>query len=271
MGVYNCEETLKESIESIINQTYGNWELIICDDYSRDNTYEIAKEYQKQYFDKIKVIKNEKNLKLAATLNHCLKYVTGEYIARMDGDDISLPTRLEKQVEFLNKHEEYQVVGGAIIPFDENGEKGIRKCVAIPDKYHLIKNSPFAHPTIMMRKGAYAKLQGYRVSKEITRCEDIDLWFRFYAEGFKGYNLQIPVLKYRESIKDYGKRKIRYSFDTVSVCYRGYRLLNYPKKYYIFLLKPIICSSIPKRLMKTYHNLRDKNNKLNRENGIENK
>ena len=93
MAIYNCASTLEEAIESILNQTYTNWELIMCDDGSSDNTYAVAKKYADKYADKIILIRNESNKKLPATLNHCLKYVTGEYVARMDGDDISAENR----------------------------------------------------------------------------------------------------------------------------------------------------------------------------------
>ena len=88
MGIYNCAKTLPEAIDSILAQTYSNWELIMCDDGSSDDTYAIAEKYKITYPNKIKLIKNEKNLGLNATLNNCLKYVDGNYIARMDGDDI---------------------------------------------------------------------------------------------------------------------------------------------------------------------------------------
>lgn len=259
MGIYNCENTLGESIESIINQTYLNWELIMCDDGSKDNTYCIAEKYKNLYPEKIKLLKNNKNMKLAPTLNNCLKYAGGDYIARMDADDIALQQRLEIQIEFLEKHLEYDLVGGALIPFDENGEKGIRRFEMIPDERYFIKNTPFAHPTIMARAKVYKVLKGYSTDRNITRCEDIDLWFRFFKEGFKGYNLPIPLLKYREYLSDYQKRKVEYGYDTAKVCYRGYKMLNYPKIYYIFLLKPIICALIPNIIIKTYHNKKDLN------------
>ena len=104
MGIYNCASTLPEAIDSIINQTYNNWELIMCDDGSVDNTYEIADKYRNQYPKKIVLLKNEKNMGLNYTLNECLKHSSGEYIARMDGDDLSLPTRLEKEVAFLENN-----------------------------------------------------------------------------------------------------------------------------------------------------------------------
>ena len=96
MGVYNDQETISTCIDSIINQDYHNWEFIICDDCSTDETLSIVKKYA-QKDSRIKVIQNTKNEKLAYSLNHCLKYSSGEYIARMDGDDIALPHRLRTQ------------------------------------------------------------------------------------------------------------------------------------------------------------------------------
>ena len=114
MGVYNCAETLSESIDSIIVQTYSNWELIICDDCSTDNTYEVMLKYSSEYPDKIKIIKNKINLTLGPTLNRCLNYATGDYIARHDGDDLYINNKLEKQVLFLEKNKEYDLVGTAM-------------------------------------------------------------------------------------------------------------------------------------------------------------
>ena len=128
MGVYNCEKTVAESIESIINQTYDNWELIICDDASTDNTCAIVESYARKYGGKIFFLKNSANRRLAYSLNRCLEAAKGKYIARMDGDDISLPRRLEKQVLFLESHPEYALAGTAMIPFDEKrGEKTERR------------------------------------------------------------------------------------------------------------------------------------------------
>ncbi|MDK0922904.1 glycosyltransferase family 2 protein, partial [Clostridium perfringens] len=95
MGIYNCEKTLSDCIDSLLNQTYTNWELIMCDDSSTDCTYKIAKRYAEKY-NNIILLRNETNKKLSATLNRCLEVAKGEYVARMDADDIALPTRLEK-------------------------------------------------------------------------------------------------------------------------------------------------------------------------------
>ena len=103
MGIYNCESTLERAIESIVNQTYGNWELIMCDDGSTDSTYEIAERYRDRFPEKIIILRNDKNMHLANALNKCLQAATGEYIARMDADDESLPERFEKQIMFLSR------------------------------------------------------------------------------------------------------------------------------------------------------------------------
>ncbi len=261
MGIYNCQNTLNEAIQSILSQTYQNWEFIICDDCSTDNTYEIAERYAELYPDKITLIRNSENLKLASTLNKCLKIVTGHYIARMDGDDISLPQRLEKQVEFLNDHREYDLVGTQMISFDESGDVGVKFISEKPNKYHLGLTTPFAHATIMARKYVYDRLNGYRIAKEIRRCEDVDLWFRFFYEGFTGYNLQIPLYKVRETVDDFKRRSFTHGVDTVKICFTGYKMLNYPKRYYLFLLKPLIVSLMPAVMMKRLHNLKDKKNK----------
>lgn len=261
MGIYNNEKTLEDSVDSIINQTYSNWELIMCDDGSKDSTYQIAKNYGKMYPDKITVLRNEENLRLAATLNKCLEYVTGEYIARMDADDICINNRLEKQVEFLDKNSKYDLVGSNLIPFDEQGDKGIREIIEFPNKYSMKVHSPFAHPTIMARKEVYERLKGYKVSNEITRCEDVEFWFRFFYEGFEGYNLQIPLLRYREQLVDFKKRKLKYSIDSVKVSYNGYRLLKYSKLDYIYLVKPIISALVPPEMMSFLHKFKDNRKK----------
>ncbi|GAB3805654.1 glycosyltransferase [Virgibacillus kimchii] len=252
MGIYNCEDTLKRCIDSILNQSYVNWELIMCDDASSDGTYDIAKEYADNY-NNITLIKNEKNLGLAATLNRCISITKGRYIARTDADDICLPNRFEKQVDFLDSNPEYDVVGSSVILFDEDGDKGLRKNKKNPGKYTLITSVPFGHPTIMMKKSVYTDLGGYTVSERTRRGQDRDLWFRFYHKGFKGYNIQEPLYKYHESIDDYKKRNLTVAINRIRTSYLGFKLLKFPKRYYFFLLKPLIAALLPNSVMYRYH------------------
>ena len=122
MGIYNCEQTLGEAIESIVAQNFSDWELILCDDGSQDLTYKVARKYQQLYPQKIVLLQNKKNMGLNYTLNYCLKKAKGEFIARMDGDDVCVNTRLEKEVQFLEQHPEFAVVSSPMIMFDEKGE-----------------------------------------------------------------------------------------------------------------------------------------------------
>lgn len=255
MGIYNCEETLKESIESIINQTYSNWELIMCDDNSTDKTYEIAKKFKEKLKNKIILIKNKENIGLAGSLNHCLKYVNGEYIARQDGDDISLSDRLEKQIRFLMENPKYDLVGTSMISFNNKGIIGTRGILKeTPDVEKLAVLPPFCHATIMTKSNVYKELNGYRVTKYTRRCEDIDLWFRFFKKGYKGVNIKEPLYMVRDDDESYKRRNFKSYLYATKVCFDGYKLLNLPIKSYIYLGKPLLAAITPTFLKKAYHN-----------------
>lgn len=255
MAIFNCQDTLSEAIESIINQTYKNWEFIICDDCSTDNSYEIAKSYEKKYPNKFKVIKNSKNSKLSYSLNHCLKYANGKYIARMDGDDISLPQRFEKQVEILDKNLDIAVVGTSMMRFDENGDYSLYEALEKPNKLILKNEVPFCHATIMMRKKVYDKLNGYIVSKRTERGQDLDLWFRFYSKNFQGINLKEVLYRVREDRKAINRRKLKYAIYASQTKWLGFNLIQMPIKYYPFILYPIISYFIPRKLKLSLSNI----------------
>ena len=252
MGLYNNEKTIDECVNSIINQTYPNWELIICNDCSTDGSYKKAQEIA-QRDKRIKLLENEKNSKLAATLNHCLEHAKGQYIARMDADDTCKPNRSEKQVNFLNEHAEFDVVGSAADVSDGNVvfEKRITK--EVPEKMDLIKGTPYIHPSIMMRKEAYDKLHGYTVANRTIRGQDLDLWFRFYANGMKGYNLQESLITYYEKKEDYKKRNFKTAKMYVRTNLFGFRLLQIPLKYYLYAFKPFLSYLLPNQLLRKYH------------------
>ena len=259
MGIYNCAKTLPRAIDSILSQTYTNWELIMCDDGSSDDTYRIAREYVNRFENKIILLVNSRNMGLAYSLNECLKKATGDYIARMDADDISLTYRFEHQVYYLNQHPLIAVVGGGIIPFSGNTERKIRLADENPTKYSLLKGVPFYHPTIMMRKSIYDELDGYTNSKRTIKGQDLDLWFRFYAAGYKGYNLQKPLLKYHEDIEDYKrKRTVKAGFAIMKTMWIGFRLLKFPIYKHIYVFRPLISAMLPRRLIYCYHNMKHK-------------
>lgn len=256
MGIYNCSSTLSEAIDSIIAQTYTNWELIMCDDGSKDNTYDVALSYKEKYPNKIILIKNEKNLGLNKTLNRCLEYATGEYIARMDGDDVSVENRFFKELSFLENNPEYAIVSSPMIYFDENGEWGESKAIENPTNLDFVTGTPFCHAPCMVRTEAYKEVNGYSTDDRTLRAEDYNLWFRLYAMGYKGHNLQTPLYKMRDDENAYSRRSFKFAKNEAYVRYTGYKMLNLPKKYYIFALRPIIVGLLPKSIYMVLHHRR---------------
>lgn len=243
MGIYNCADTLDEAIKSLLNQTYTDYEIIMCDDSSSDNTYELAKKYEKEYPNKIKVLKNKTNLGLNKTLNKCLKEARGEYIARMDGDDISLPERFQKEVDFLDNHPEFTVVSTPMIYFDESGDWKIGNAIEYPETKDFIKHSPFfCHAPCMVRKEAYIKVNGYSEDSRTLRFEDCHLWYKMYAEGYKGYNIQEPLYKMRDDRNAFKRRTLKSRMNAVYVKYAGFKMLHMPWYTYIYILRTLIIS-----------------------------
>lgn len=245
MAAYNCATTVKESIESIVSQTFNDWELIVCDDGSDDTTYEILKEYENKYPGQIVVIQNEKNSKLPFSLNHCLQYATGEYVARMDADDISYEERLKKQVEYLNTHPDIDVVGTGMTCFNEDGISGTRIPPKNPSPRQIGMGVPFFHATVMMRKQVYDALGGYSLEPHVLRCEDVDLWIRFFAMGYKGANLEEPLYYVREDAAAAKRRNFKNAINSSKTLFWGFRQNHYPLKQYVFVLKPLISVAIP--------------------------
>ena len=250
--LYNKEHYIEKTIRSVLNQTYTDYELIMCDDGSTDGTYALAQSYAEKHGN-IKVLKNEKNMRLAYSLNHCLSVAEGEYIARMDADDISCPTRFEKQVEFLENHPEIDLLGTSITVKDGDELLYNRIYEYDPIKSVYLTASPFAHPTLMIRKSVLDALGGYRVSPETMRCEDLDLWFRFAIAGYKGVNLPDPLYLYQESLADYKKRTVKAALGIRKVYLKYYKETNAPFKYKLMTLKPVIAAFLPASYKARHH------------------
>lgn len=228
MGLYNCEDTLVRAIDSIINQTYTNWELIMCDDGSIDQTYSIAQGFVEKYPDKMILLHDDKNMHLAHALNRCFAVATGEYIARMDADDYSLPNRFEKQVAFLDSHPEYILCGTQIRIISElSGKEYITFIDAYPDKYTLHKHTPFNHATIICRREMYEILGGYSEAKTAVRCEDQELWYRFFAKGLTGANLEEALYFVYENKAMIYRVTANSRWNGFVTATKGYRLLHF--------------------------------------------
>ena len=191
MPAYNAEKHIREAINSILNQTYTNFEFIIINDGSTDNTANIIREYNDQ---RIVFIDNKTNQGLVSVLNYGLDIAKGKYIARMDADDISYPKRFEKQVRFLEKHDKVGIVGSWYKAF---GSKNfVEKKKRFP-KLKDMTNSPFAHPTVMLHKSFFDKYN-LRYNEQYKHAEDYELWVKA-SKYMKFANIQEVLLDYRWS------------------------------------------------------------------------
>jgi glycosyltransferase involved in cell wall biosynthesis len=196
MSVHNGQEFLREAIDSILNQSYVEFEFLIIDDCSTDSSAEILGEYG-QLDKRIAVITNSQNLGLTKSLNLGLRAARGKYIARMDADDISLPERLNKQVAYLNSQASIGLVGSWIEIF--GSENRLVKYPVSNDeiKLELLTRSPFAHPSVMFRKSCVEDFDLFYDEKYVT-AQDSELWGRF-SRHTQMANLPEVLLNYRSN------------------------------------------------------------------------
>jgi glycosyltransferase involved in cell wall biosynthesis len=194
MSAYNCERYLREAVESILGQTFTDFEFIIIDDGSTDKTAKILRAIDDE---RVRILENENNMGVADSRNRGLSLARGEYVAIMDADDISLPDRLEKEVEFLDNHPATGIVGSAYISIDESGNETM--VVTFPTdnatlQDRLLQHCCFHHGSVLIRKECLEAIGGYRLDFKVA--EDYDLFLRL-AEGFEVANLAEPLYKYR--------------------------------------------------------------------------
>lgn len=252
MGIYNCASTLQEALDSLYVQSFQDFEIILCDDGSKDNTYEVALENQRQH-PNIVLLRNEQNLGLNATLNKCLAVAQGEYIARMDGDDISLPTRFEKQVKFLDEHPGYAVVSAPMIYFDENGEfrRGTGKGEV--DAKDFVHGSPICHAPCMARTTVFNAVGGYSVDEKLLRAEDYHLWFKIFAAGHKLYMMNECLYKMRDDQNATARRNWLTRRNECYVKHIGYKMIGLPFYYQIYAIVPILKYFAPRFVYDYFH------------------
>jgi glycosyltransferase involved in cell wall biosynthesis/2-polyprenyl-3-methyl-5-hydroxy-6-metoxy-1,4-benzoquinol methylase len=199
MSVYNGEKYLREAIESILNQTFTDFEFVIVNDGSTDNSLEILKSYDDE---RIRVINNEKNIGLTKSLNKALKVARGEYIARQDADDVSLPDRFEEQMKYFERYPEVALLGTSIYLIDENGKiVGKRIVLAKPSIKDLFKGNQFNHGSVMFKKEVINQLGGY--NELIRYSQDYELWLRI-AKHCEVRNLTQLLYNFRSHDENIG-------------------------------------------------------------------
>jgi glycosyltransferase involved in cell wall biosynthesis len=211
LPVYNAGVYLKEAIQSILDQTYTNFELIIINDGSTDDSEKLIKSFTD---DRIRYI-YQQNTGLAGALNTGLKASNGKYIARQDQDDISLKERLQKQVEFLEKHPNVNLLGTRAQVFtDDQKEMKMHDHATVPAILHfdLLFDNPFVHSSVMFRKESIEQIGYYNDDR--SYFEDYELWSRFVLKG-KVANLRDVLVYYRHHEQGLSKSKNYFKEDAV--------------------------------------------------------
>ncbi len=253
MGIYNCADTLPEAIDSILAQTYKDWELILCDDGSQDNTYATAETYARQYPSKIVLLRNEKNCGLNHTLNRCLAAASGEYIARMDGDDRCIPERFAEELAVLEQEPDIAIVSSDMGYFDETGVWGNISHPDYPQPKDFLHGTPFCHAPCMVRREAFDAVGGYSEEQRLLRVEDYHLWLKMYKAGFRGKNIHRQLYFMRDDRNAYGRRKFRYRINEAYVKYLAVKELKLPFYGYLYTLRPILVGLLPAKLYNKLH------------------
>jgi len=197
MSVYNGEKYLKDAVESILNQTYEDFEFIIINDGSIDNTKNIISHYA-NLDNRIKFVNNYRNIGLTKSLNKGINISKGNYIARMDADDISLQNRFFKQIAIFKKYDDTSVVVSNYVIIDKNNRE-IKEQKLPSDNFTLYnsirKNNIICHGSIMMRKMLLDKVGVY--NELLDFAQDYDLWLRIFKNGYKFYSIPEVLYKFR--------------------------------------------------------------------------
>ena len=189
---FNAQDTLRAAIHSVLAQTFEDWELLLVDDGSRDNSLLIARSFENS---RIKLLTDNQNRGLVARLNQIARTARGQYVARMDADDIMHPDRLAKQVRYLDQNPSVDVVGSWAYEIDGQGiPYGLRTTELKPDAAAVLESGLFIHPTVTGKRDWFINNP---YNPEFIRCEDRELWVRTF-ELSKFDIIREPLLFYRE-------------------------------------------------------------------------
>lgn len=257
MSAFNAEKVLARSLDSIIAQSYKDWEAIVVDDGSSDKTWEIICQYMFRD-NRIKGFRFSSNKGLAAALNYGISFAKSDLIARHDSDDISYPDRLMRQVIFMEENPETDVLGtwGELID-DEEKIWGKLSTPCEPEKSDWIFGNMIIHATVMMRKHVLKKVGGY--NENLKRTEDYDLFLRMVASGCKIMSIPDYLYGIHWTPQDYSRKTWSARMEECQVRWSGYRALHLNPLAYFYAFKPILAGLIPRSILYWWHHFRFKN------------
>lgn len=253
MGTHNGEQVLTTAIESIQAQTITDWQLIICNDNSTDRTQTLLEDYA-SLDPRIKLLKNNQQSGLSYALNRCIAYSHGEFIARMDDDDICHPERLAQQLAAFAQHPQVSLVGcNATLFSEKDGNYGERNVPQQPTADQVFHGQNFIHPTVMIRRADLLSVGGYTVSRHVLRAEDFDLWCKLYAHGFIGINLPQRLFYYREDQRNVRRRNAQQYRNVAYIMHAWQSYLPLTAKNRLYPLVPLLKSWVPTILVQRLH------------------
>lgn len=249
MSVYNGSAYLKQALESVLDQTFSDFEFLITDDGSTDESPKILDEYAAKDA-RVKVF-YQKNIGLTKTLNNSIKKAGGIYIARMDSDDISLPNRLAEEVKFLDAHSEVAVVSCFAKVIDDEGKEIGEHCPGVTHseiKKLIFFSGQLCHPAVMFRKDAFLALGGFNES--FRYAQDLELWFKFIAK-YKVANIPKFLFLWRKTAGGIGVAKLKEQRRFAQLAKRqAVKNKLYPRYYVLFLIWPYLSRFVPMFLKK---------------------
>jgi glycosyltransferase involved in cell wall biosynthesis len=254
MSVYNGEEYLDAAVESILRQTYEDFEFLIIDDASTDESRSCLLTWAEKD-DRIRLVLKDVNEGLGQALHDGVNMAQAPLIARMDGDDVAMPDRLEKQVAYFDEHPEADILGSWAVDIDEEGrEKQYRRYPKEHDEIvRLIWTNPLVHPSVMMRKDAIESVGSY--DPDVRKRQDYELWFRCVAGGLRFANYPEALLRYRFTGDYYDRNDLKVAWRQAKIGWQGCRRVGAGPMAYIGVAVPLFRSLLPRALNAGLHNL----------------
>lgn len=253
MSVKNGARTLDKCMKSLLNQTFSDFEIIVCDDGSTDDT--LAKlSFYMNLDPRVRVLQNIQSKGLAYSLNRCIEESKSNILARQDADDWSDLKRFEIQYKFVSAHPEYAIVGTQW--YNVNGEGNMKKSdvKTCPIARDQIKGGLFMHPSWMMRKDLLEKVDFYTVNKYTKRSQDYHLVMKLLGAGMKMYNMPEHLYYYSADESTIARsidwKKVK---GLMWIRWDAYRRNKLPLWSYLYVLKPLISNIIPRKFMERHY------------------
>ncbi|MBO4331458.1 MAG: glycosyltransferase [Oscillospiraceae bacterium] len=252
MGVcFLREDTrlLERAIDSVLGQSFADFELLVCQNGSRPEAVELLMKKQSEDA-RVRLIDGGGAEKHAEKLNRCIAEARGRYIARMDDDDRSHRDRFARQKEYLDGHPETAFVGSFVNKYVDGELRGVWKLPEHPTAEDFFFVQPFIHPAVMFRREALEAVGGYSEQRRCSRCEDFDLMLRMYAAGMSGANIPDCLFDYSFSSDPKDRRGLRQRLDEAAVRFIRFRELGALGRAWPYVIKPLAVGLMPRSLLK---------------------